>query len=221
MAAKILDYAKRLNMLDGHFVWLWINTSGNQKYKNDTDDSIGADKEASSANEKIEISRIEKRSARDHFRNEINDMQFSSLLKNDHFLLLTNDHRRSSFSTDSNSRAAGSSSYFSHQPSYNYLRTRRETPSNVETVDHPSSNATKSDEKVVLTQGLLSLRPLPIRVDRHLVKGAVRLLVAALERTLYNIPIWLMDNLQRTQLSTSCWKPSGPSEQNFSLYLAR
>ncbi|KAI4461879.1 hypothetical protein MML48_5g00021725 [Holotrichia oblita] len=195
MAGRILEYARRLNMLDGHFVWLWINTAGSLKDKNYTDTS------------ETNQDRIEKRSAKfetpkredsthhrdiDHFRNDINDMQYNS-----------------------NSRSKSDS-----ETIYSRSRSRRDIF--FETANINVNPADKfGGDRAILPQGLLSLRALPVRVDRHLVKGAVRLLVAALERALLNIPIWLVDNLQRTQMSTSCWRPSGDSERNFSLFLAR
>ncbi|KAI4461880.1 hypothetical protein MML48_5g00021469 [Holotrichia oblita] len=215
MAGRILEYARRLNMLDGHFVWLWINTAGSLKDKNYTDTS------------ETNQDRIEKRSAKfeapkredsthhrdiDHFRNDINDMQFNSILKNDHFLFFNTNNR---YRYNSNSRSKSDS-----ETIYSRSRSRRDIF--FETANINVNPADKfGGDRVILPQGLLSLRALPVRVDRHLVKGAVRLLVAALERALLNIPIWLVDNLQRTQMSTSCWRPSGDSERNFSLFLAR
>ncbi|KAI4461866.1 ionotropic glutamate receptor [Holotrichia oblita] len=215
MAGRILEYARRLNMLDGHFVWLWINTAGSLKDKNYTDTS------------ETNQDRIEKRSAKfetpkredsthhrdiDHFRNDINDMQFNSILKNDHFLFFNTNNR---YRYNSNSRSKSDS-----ETIYSRSRSRRDIF--FETANINVNPADKfGGDRAILPQGLLSLRALPVRVDRHLVKGAVRLLVAALERALLNIPIWLVDNLQRTQMSTSCWRPSGDSERNFSLFLAR
>lgn len=202
-AGRVLEYAKRLNMLDGHFVWLWIDTSGNLNYKNITDDLISKDtiEKDLRIERSVEYKALYKRDTRmDHWpRNDISDMQFNSLLKDDHFLL---------FNTNNNRRNSVESSKF---------RSRRDTL----IFDSTDFVNNKSGEKVILPQGLLNLRPLPIRVDRHLVKGAVRLLVAALEMALARCPIWLADSLQRSQLVTSCWKPLGPAEHNFSIIAAR
>lgn len=210
-------------MLDGHFVWLWINTAAGLKYRNytaDTDPPPARDEKFDQREKRsAQISRRLPRE--DHFRNDISDMQFKSLLKNDHFLFFDakNSHYRISSSSSSNSKATTGSSSFDSA-----VRWRRESVANVELADFSvtvNNNNNRSGEKIVLPHGLLSLRPLAIRVDRHLVKGAVRLLVATLERALANIPIWLVDNLQRSQFATSCWKASGASERNFSIFLAR
>uniref|UniRef100_A0A6P7F4M4 Glutamate receptor ionotropic, NMDA 3A-like n=1 Tax=Diabrotica virgifera virgifera TaxID=50390 RepID=A0A6P7F4M4_DIAVI len=59
-----------------------------------------------------------------------------------------------------------------------------------------------------LPPGLLSVKPLPVKVDRHLVKGAVRLLVYTLKQVLSQSPEWMLDNLLNGQ-NNGCWKNNG------------
>ncbi|RZC39596.1 ANF receptor domain containing protein [Asbolus verrucosus] len=171
-AVRILEDAKRLNMMDGHFVWLWVDTAANISISDD-----GADKDKPS----------EDRYRRSVVKSDISDMHVNYLLKNDQFLLFNRNYGvESSKFKDRNDRS------------------RR------------LFSAVDGEFKGELPAGLLSLKPLPVRVDRHLVKGAVRLLVATLKLVLDRSPLWMLQSIAKGQLTTSCWKPLGAREFNFS-----
>ena len=173
-AVRILDDARRLNMMDGHFVWLWVDTAANISVSEDVNIS-----------EKDRLP--EDRYKRSVVKSDISDMHVNYLLKNDQFLLFNRNYGvESSKFKDRNDR---SQRLFS-------------------VVD--------GEYKGELPAGLLSLKPLPVRVDRHLVKGAVRLLIATLKLVLRRSPLWMLQSIAKGQLTTSCWKPLGAREFNFS-----
>ncbi|XP_071050043.1 uncharacterized protein [Onthophagus taurus] len=200
-AGRILDYARRLNMIDGHFVWLWINTSNNAKNRNTTlfEDLEDHDKEFGLEHSESSSSRPKRDIRREAISEELSDLHFGNLLKRERYLLFNKDQRLRGFD---NSKYKGSR------------------------ISHGSVNVVvdvinRTGGKVMLPQGLLRLRPLAVKVDRHLVKGAAKLLVATLKNVLSGCPSWLDDGLKSFQLSTSCWKSLGSIEQNFSTYFAR
>ncbi|KAG5894221.1 hypothetical protein JTB14_002271 [Gonioctena quinquepunctata] len=155
---RILDDAKRLNMMDGHFVWVWIDTAAVITVKNTTED----DKDP-----KI----VDERSKRSVEPSDISDMHINYLLRNDQFLLLNHNYGVES----------------------SKLKDRR------------SHQRRVGDSKGELPAGLLSIKPLPVRVDRHLVKGAVRMLVSSLKRVLIRAPEWVLGSFLNAK-PNSCWK---------------
>lgn len=68
-----------------------------------------------------------------------------------------------------------------------------------------------------LPVGVLGIRALPLRFDRHLVRSAVRLLVEAVRRTLYR----KCHQDLRNYSSLSCWDSSPEWQTNFSQQLVR
>lgn len=68
-----------------------------------------------------------------------------------------------------------------------------------------------------LPVGVLGIRALPLRFDRHLVRSAVRLLVEAVRRTLYR----KCHQDHRNYSSLSCWDSSPKWQKNFSHQLVR
>jgi hypothetical protein len=176
-AVRILEDAKRLNMMDGHFVWLWVDTAANISISDDAA-AAAADKDKPPNEDRYKRSVV---------KSDISDMHVNYLLKNDQFLLFNRNYGvESSKFKDRNDR---SQRLFS-------------------VVD--------GEFKGELPAGLLSLKPLPVRVDRHLVKGAVRLLIATLKLVLHRSPLWMLQSIAKGQLTTSCWKPLGAREYNFS-----
>lgn len=203
-------------MMDGHFVWIWIDTAQNASYKNITDDTSKDFKES-------ERDKRSEKSAKDFFsyksdyrdnlksrykrgvhkelvQSDLSDMRLNYLLnnKNDQFLL------------------------FNHQDGVesSKFKKRNEVISDVNVKTHKKLLNT-GDKLSELPSGLLSIRPLPIRVDRHLVKAAVRLLVATLKVIVDRCPDWLLESIALGELQTSCWKPLGMKEFNFSSVYAR
>lgn len=163
-AVRILDEAKRLNMMDGHFVWLWIDTAASISVKNGTDD------------EKEPKDRPEDRVKRSGSpKSDISDMHINYLLRNDQFLLF------------SRNRGVESSK----------LKDRR--------AQHRPHSGGNGDSVGELPPGLLSLKPLPVKVDRHLVKGAVRLLVAALKLVMGRAPERMLNDFVSGHLTNDCW----------------
>lgn len=179
-AIRILDDAKRLNMMDGHFVWFWIDTAATINVKNATDD------------ERDPKDRPEERVKRSSLgKSDISDMHINYLLKNDQFLLFSRNHGVES----------------------SKLNDRR---------PHQRSRAGGSaDSTGDLPSGLLSLKPLPVKVDRHLVKGAVRLLVAALKLVIGRSPEWMLNNFVNGHLTNNCWKNVAIKENSFISEFAR
>lgn len=179
-AIRILDDAKRLNMMDGHFVWLWIDTAASISVKNATDD------------ERDPKDKPEDRVKRSSLgKSDISDMHVNYLLKNDQFLLFSRNHGVES----------------------SKLKDRR--------VHHRPRAAGNGEGTGELPSGLLSLKPLPVKVDRHLVKGAVRLLVAALKLVIGRSPEWMLNNFVSGHLTNGCWKNVATKENNFISEFAR
>ena len=65
--------------------------------------------------------------------------------------------------------------------------------------------------------GLLSVKPEPLKLDRHLVKGSVRLLVSTLHTVLKRSADWLsiLDS------DSSCWIKPSSMNKNFSEVYAK
>ncbi|XP_044755269.1 uncharacterized protein LOC123314202 isoform X2 [Coccinella septempunctata] len=184
-AMRILEEAKRLNMMDGHFVWLWIDTSANISFREFTEED--RDKEVKNRRD----ADSDERTKRSLTKSDINELHINYLLQNDRFLLFNRD--------------LGTRSSVSKKPN----------PEELKSIFH-----VKSDTHSELPAGLLYLRPLPVKVDRHLVKGAVRLLAVALKMVL-NQSVYNNDALQRRFISTSCWRPTNDAEKNISLHFGR
>lgn len=165
--------------MDGHFVWIWIDTASSINIKNsseeDTIDRSKRDSDEIILDENA-FERREKRSA--FLYSDINDMHINYLLRNDNFLLL-NRNIPSVASSKVNRKASQASSRI--------------------------SSSLKSERKSDLPAGLLSIKPLPIKVDRHLVKGAVRLLITTLKNVISRSPAWMVQNILSSKFATSCW----------------
>ncbi|CAH1154324.1 unnamed protein product [Phaedon cochleariae] len=157
-SVRILEEAKRLNMMDGHFVWLWIDTAAIIRIKNATEEEKDPKPE-----DRLKRSLIKPE--------DTNDLHLHYLLKNDQFLMFNrpDSPKPSQPSRDRPYKSQGGSNLFPELPA-----------------------------------GLLSMRPLPVRVDRHLVKGAVRLLVAALRHVLLRAPEWVLRDVVDGRYK-GCW----------------
>lgn len=211
---RILNDAKRLNMMDGHFVWLWIDTAAVINVKNTTDETADIEmlkrsefdefryrrnvkndagleefrfENGASSEELFEELRVRRRAESD----SIDKMNVNYLLQNDQYLLFNNNN---------NNFEAGSS-----------VTKNRRTNKKHQRKD--SSDNTVSQGGTLPT-GLLSIKPLPIKVDRHLVKGAVRLLVSVLKNVLDRSPTWMIRNLV-TAKNNGCWKNVVIKETSF------
>ncbi|KAK5645132.1 hypothetical protein RI129_006432 [Pyrocoelia pectoralis] len=210
VAIRILEDAKRLNMMDGHFVWIWFDTAQNESYRNMTEDfnnykdserdkrgDKGGDidyfthRNDNSENSKMRLKRGVQ------FESDLSDSHLNLLLQNDQFLLFNNHEGVES----------------------SKFKKRVDANSNVNVKTRKKLNI--GEKLSDLPSGLLSLRPLPIRLDRHLVKAAVRLLVTTLKVILDRCPDWLLENIASGELQSSCWKPAGIKEFNFSTIFAR
>ncbi|KAJ8918548.1 hypothetical protein NQ315_013053 [Exocentrus adspersus] len=177
-AIRILEEARRLNMMDGHFVWVWIDTAAPISVKNVTED------------EKDPKDKPEDRVKRSSLEpSDISDMHISYLLRNDHFLLFNRNNGVES----------------------SKLKDRQA---------HHRTNGL-GDTKGELPPGLLSLKPLPVKVDRHLVKGAVRLLVAALKFVIDRSPEWMLSYFVEEQVINDCWNNAATKENSFISEFAR
>jgi hypothetical protein len=87
-------------------------------------------------------------------------------------------------------------------------------------VNFPGFDDDGVDEDVAdaLPVGLLALRTKPMRLDRHLVKGAVRLIADTLLEVLSKCTDWMP---APPSSNNSCWTTPSGSFQNFSKILAR
>ncbi|XP_066145804.1 uncharacterized protein [Euwallacea fornicatus] len=178
-AIRILDDAKRLNMMDGHFVWIWIDTEGSINIRNASDDDPVVRSKRDYDSDFIDDSIIGTREKRSAFlHGDISDMHINYLLRNDNFLLLNHD-----------------------TPSVASSKVNRKAPQRPSRV----SSSSKSERMSDLPVGLLNLKPLPIKVDRHLVKGAVRLLITTLKSVVARSPGWMIQNLLSNVFVSSCW----------------
>ncbi|XP_045475603.1 uncharacterized protein LOC123681313 isoform X2 [Harmonia axyridis] len=185
-AMRILKDARRLNMMDGHFVWLWIDTSANISFRETTEED--KEKEASKNRKDVDL---EERTKRSLTKNEMNDAHLSYLLRNDRYLLLNRD-------------------FETRGP-----KSRKPHPEEIKSIIH-----VETDSQLELPAGLLYLRPLPVKVDRHLVKGAVRLLAVAL-KTAFNDSSFNFEDLNHRFGSSNCWTPTKDLERNVSLHFGR
>ncbi|KAJ8967463.1 hypothetical protein NQ314_002776 [Rhamnusium bicolor] len=166
-------------MMDGHFVWLWIDTAATINVKNVTEE------------EKDIKDKPDDRTKRSLRQSDISDMHVNYLLKNDQILLFNHNYGVES----------------------SKLKDRQ--------VHHHLNTNGNGDGTGELPSGLLSLKPLPVKVDRHLVKGAVRLLVATLKLVIGRSPEWMLNNLVNGQLTNDCWKTVVTKENNFISDFAR
>lgn len=202
---RILNDAKRLNMMDGHFVWVWIDTAAVINVKNSTDEA--AESETNKRNdvedgrfirnadqltdyEDLEEFYVTKRPA----SRAMDEMNINYLLQNDQYLLFNrnNDGVESSKLKDRRSD----------------FRKRKKKNDSV------AGDGGGSNDFGELPAGLLSLKPLPVKVDRHLVKGAVRLLVSVLNDVLEHSPWWMIKSLVAIQ-NNGCWKNIVIKESSF------
>lgn len=87
-------------------------------------------------------------------------------------------------------------------------------------VNFPGFNDDGGDEDTAdsLPVGLLAMRTKPMRLDRHLVKGAVRLIADTLLKVLSNCIDWMPAPLSS---NNSCWATPSGALQNFSKVFAR
>lgn len=207
-AIRILEDAKRLNMMDGHFVWLWIDTASSINIRNSIDESENV-RETKQQQQQHE-DRYKRSSVLD--KSDFSDMHVNYLLRNDQFLLFNRNYgvESSKFKDHHLNKAQH---HYNTNDNYNVnnnndqQRQRR----------YPFLLSGVKNSKIKeLPAGLLSLKPLPIKVDKHLVKGAVRLLVSALKVVIKQSPDWLVLSLVNGELKSSCWKNHSAEEHNFS-----
>lgn len=220
-------------MVDGHFVWLWIDTVPS----NFTEEGDGLPPTDRPPDQLNTNSHRDKRSAphtipfhsldnypeetfdyeredRAFFRNkrnivynkefiksDISDMNVNYFVKNDKFLLF-------------NRQNGVESSKFKH-PRDNLVSVKKEQPWKLQ------GYFARRNSSPELPAGLLSIRAMPMRVDRHVVKGAVRLLVGTLRSVLARCPDWLAQSIALEDLNTSCWATPSAAEYNFSAVFAK
>lgn len=213
-------------MVDGHFVWLWIDTVPSNSTAG-VFSTISPTEQPSSA----DSSRRDKRNAsdeaednyerdvfdrttdffrgkrnvvfnKDFIKSDISDMHVNYLVKNDQFLLFNRQQN------------GVESSKFKHLRD-NVVSVRKEQPWKFQGYFAWRNSSPE------LPAGLLNIRAVPMRVDRHLVKGAVRLLVNTLKTVLARCPDWLAQSIALEDLSTSCWIQPSAGEFNFSSVFAK
>lgn len=209
---RILDDAKRLNMMDGHFVWLWIDTDAVINVKNTTDEIADEVLKRSEYEElrfrrNAETNTISKhlnfeknlkwnsengRKMKRAVSNDINELKINYLLQNDQYLLFNRNYGVES----------------------SKLRDRRSDAKKQQKKEDYVNTGKVNRNLEELPAGLLSLKPLPVKIDKHLVKGAVRLLVSVLKDVLNRSPSWMLENLV-TMKNNGCWKNNVIKESSF------
>lgn len=224
-AGRVLDEAKRLNMMDGHFVWLWIDTVPNNTInggvtssfpptdrpsfdyrrdkRNASDDGAEEDEERKLTNERNKRDVAFKN--KEFLKSDISDMNVNYLVKNDQFLL---------FNRQQHNGGVESSKYYK-QLRDSIISVKKEQPWRLH------GYFARRNSSPELPAGLLSIRAVPTKVDRHLVRGAVRLLVGTLKAVLAKCPDWLAQSIALQDLTTSCWTPPSPGEFNFSTVFSK
>ncbi|KAG8312833.1 Glutamate receptor ionotropic, NMDA 3A [Homalodisca vitripennis] len=78
-----------------------------------------------------------------------------------------------------------------------------------------------SDKVPALPVGMLGVRAVPLRFDRHLVRSVVKLLVESLRRTFHRKCRLKEPTAPEVTSSQSCWHSSPAWQRNFSHYLVR
>lgn len=204
---RILDDARRLNMMDGHFVWLWIDTAAVISVKDNIEDDRDFDRIKRNNNEgdryrrdvyrdfeERNINKADGETIRHRrFAEDIDEMNINYLLQNDQYLLFNRNYGVESSKSNAFRGAI-------HQRDF----------------DKQTANSDSGE----LPSGLLSLKALPVKVDRHLVKGAVRLLVSTLKVVLQSSPEWMIRNLANGD-NNGCWKTRLIKESGFISNFAR
>lgn len=149
---------------------------------------------------------------REIVKRDISDMNINYLLKNDQFLMFNRD--------ESSVKSAGNPV---PNPGGRKNRERRPPTGSSATplLELSSTREPPVYEGVPLPAGLLSIRAVPMRVDKHVVRGAVRLLIGTLRAALARCPPWLAQSIALDHLETSCWAPASATEFNFSTVFAR
>ncbi|XP_049823043.1 uncharacterized protein LOC109597115 isoform X3 [Aethina tumida] len=180
-AIRILDDAKRLNMMDGHFVWLWIDTATAISIRNVTQEE--KDKERERKDPEPPPQHRGRRGIAD-----LDGVHVNYLLKNDYYLLFN----------------------------------REDVQQDVPAPRRPHKRREPAGVGGELPAGLLSLKPVPIKVDRHLVKGAVRLLVGTLRLVLDQAPEDVLRSVLGGRINNGCWADDADKQHsNFSNLFGR
>ncbi|PNF41769.1 hypothetical protein B7P43_G03443, partial [Cryptotermes secundus] len=158
-AKQITTEAERLNMMSGHFVWLWIDTGASAMLAAQRNAPFPAD---------------------DSTRNDANN----------------------------NNATIDYPTAFEQPITQIPIRSRSRSSSS-------KRRERESDEDVAdaLPVGLLAMRTKPMRLDRHLVKGAVRLIADTLLEVLSKCIDWLP---VPPSSNNSCWTTPSGAFQNFS-----
>ncbi|KAL1465216.1 hypothetical protein WDU94_004803 [Cyamophila willieti] len=177
---KVMDEAKRLHMVDGDFVWLWIDTSAAVKANlNSSKQHIDND-----AVEMITESR-EKRAKPGPFR---------SFESNNTFV--RNKRRRFVFFHD------------------DFVNKHHPLPSS--SPSFPSYSPHSNYSLPPLPVGLLAVKALPMKIDKHFVRATMRMVFDSMRKT------YLRYCSSNHPSSESCFKsPSVFSETNFTQLLFR
>lgn len=273
-AKRVMDEAKRLHMVQGNFVWLWIDTGSSLTARNESKLNIFYPLD----------DRIKDRRAResgDHHDTSSNEDYFNNLIKqlgsanstnstsdtsrepntrtNETGLVNNSNINNNEINLDNRtevndkinkldrvSKSSLSSKNTSVSHDYIWISNERVTVFSKDKTSEPfplhvfensttnSFNTTASNNSdrtlrlrrsakeldVVppLPVGVLGVRALPLRFDRHLVRSAVRLVADALRRALHRK---CHVDAQEGRQTPSCRDPSPSWQKDFSQYLVR
>ncbi|KAI8428997.1 hypothetical protein MSG28_007586 [Choristoneura fumiferana] len=248
-AKLVMDEAERLNMLDGHFFWLWIDASreidvfrniGNRTLYSNTDDL-----DFDSSREKDGALRYEhlERSKRDYVDNNLikdiidhvtakhfdeiskehsNDEDRADLRKDEE---IVNIRHRIALESDSsdflmNPTVPTPTSYKVRDLIEKRGDKQFQKENNVdENSESWKNNYTKIFDS--LPVGLLALHPQPMKIDRTFIRAAVRMAVGALRRVLRACDAWSAQAQFFSDAAASCWEEPSDAAADFSADFVR
>ncbi|XP_054275672.1 uncharacterized protein LOC128994876 isoform X1 [Macrosteles quadrilineatus] len=274
-AKRVMDEAKRLHMVQGNFVWLWIDTGSSLTARNESklnifyplDDRI-KDRRARESGDHHDTS-----SSEDYFNNLIKQLGSANSTNstsdtgrelntrtNETGLVNNSNINNNEINLDNRtevndkinkldrvSESSLSSKNTSVSHDYIWISNERVTVfskdktsepfplhvfENSTTSDSFNTTASNNSDRTLrvrrsakeldmvppLPVGVLGVRALPLRFDRHLVRSAVRLVVDALKRALHRK---CHVDVQEGRQTPSCRDPSPSWQKDFSQYLVR
>ncbi|KPI97834.1 Glutamate [NMDA] receptor subunit 3A [Papilio xuthus] len=241
-AKLVMDEAKRLNMLDGHFFWLWLDASSefdvfqnivnSTQYTEDRRDSASFSyKEASlydsfeRNNKSVESSKIENLLEKE----DVSTFHVNNMNKDNIEATSRSKTENESFNNDISDFLLNPTV---HTSTTNNVRDKlvkrmdKYLMNDEKTVDENKGDIKKLKENRSsvfndLPVGLLALYPQPMIIDETFIKSAVRLTVSALYRVLRACDAWSAQAQFLSDAAASCWEEPSDAAADFSIEFVR
>ena len=203
-AKQVTSEAKRLNMMSGHFVWLWIDTGASTTITN-TNVTTGANLTLPALASKRRDPPSNKPNLPEGPRSSVKHLIGATTSD---ILLRSNNLRLGDFLSfrDSATRSSSSDSWLYQE--------KNSSPSE----RFPDDIDDDMDESLPI--GLLALKAQAMKVDRQVVKGAVRLLADTLHKVLAQCEDWNPAPVAPSY-NASCWTKPTDSYSKFSHLFTR